>query len=183
MGLRFLKKGEKFPTRKLFLAGILLAVFTGWWTRGLVPDIRIVEVPIQKQALVVSNRKGAVALEPIGGIWAAQVTVNNIRGVFFIDTGAAITIVSKEFARKADISAINSGFPMTSVTGIFRPSITTAREVSVGGATIKDLPVAIYDTKIGSDGIIGMNFLESFELVLNARHRTLDLRYVPQLTR
>lgn len=177
MGFRLLRKGEKFPARRLFLTGILLAFFIGWWTRGLVPDIRIVEVPLPKEVPVVSGRKGTAILERVSGLWAVRATVNSVQGVFIIDTGSASTILSKEFAKKAGVSTTGLVSTMISVTDVFRPIIAVAREVSVGGAAVKNLSVAIYDTRIGGDGIIGMDFFEPFELRLSVRNRTLDLRY------
>jgi aspartyl protease family protein len=98
------------------------------------------------------------------------VTVNGM-----IDTGASLVSMSAQVARQLGIVYAN-GRPMTMTTanGTIRAQTVTAREVTVGSITLRDVAVAVSEGDMPL--LIGMSFLRRLEMEIQGSSMTLSQR-------
>ncbi len=108
---------------------------------------------------------------------AARVSVNGLPDLLFvIDTGAERTVIASEIAA---LLALPTG-PVQLVHGVTAavrtPSVLIGRMV-VGGRTVNDLVAPTFPRDaLGADGLIGLDVLAGFELLIDLRRRTVGLR-------
>lgn len=119
-----------------------------------------------------------VALERRGGGWVATVTLNGyLRGRFLVDTGAAITAISRGVADELDIRPL-PGVPalkLQTAGGLVQAPPTVIPTLRVGDIEAVDTPAVILDMP-GLDGILGNTFLNRYTITLDAERGVLVMR-------
>jgi clan AA aspartic protease (TIGR02281 family) len=130
------------------------------------------EVPGQVTVPVQRAGRSLTVLAKLNGTTDARLIV---------DTGADITILSHEVARNMGIFAsdINSTVTLNTVGGSVRADVFRVGAISVGGAEVKNVPVAVHtmpDAPPLVDGLLGLTFLDKFLVTLDAQKGELHLR-------
>jgi len=105
---------------------------------------------------------------------------NNVSGKFTIDTGASMVTLSQAFARRASLTSTNTGkYEIFLADGSKRtvPSVTMD-SFQVGNAKVGKLEAVVVPSVPGggTDGLIGMNFLQHFQMHMDAANGKLTLR-------
>jgi clan AA aspartic protease (TIGR02281 family) len=106
----------------------------------------------------------------------ARAQINGVSGLFAIDTGASFVAVSKTFADKAKLAALQTGkVGMQTANGVAAASLATIAKIRLGAARADAVPAVIMDKPPGRgvDGLLGMSFLARFDIVLTDQELTL----------
>jgi len=112
----------------------------------------------------------SVRIRQSGAVFLVEALLNNVTGLFILDTGASLVSVTKSFANKARISAdVEDKITLDTANGLSDGLLATASSVQVGNAYSTFVPVVILDdTKLGTDdnvvGLLGMSFLSRFDM-------------------
>ena len=121
-----------------------------------------------------------LAFDPKREIILLPATVNGVRAMVIVDTGASRTVFTHSFAKRAHI-AVNDTEELEVVTanGTVRQATGHAEHILLGGAHADDIPVLIQKKGQeglgkGVDGLLGLSFLGNFEVKL--AHGKLNLR-------
>jgi len=122
-----------------------------------------------------------VPLTAHGHALVVEATLNDrFTGRFLVDTGATHCVVSKEVARQAKVKGRTGGdrLRLMTVNGPVEAVLGEARKVEAGGATARDVAVAVLDGDPvpGLDGILGLSFLGQFTYTVDAEAGVLRLR-------
>lgn len=138
-------------------------------------------------ACVVRQRAG-VTLDVVDSVILAPVAVNGIPGLFILDTGAAMTVVTPDAVRRLGISLDEwTATTMLGVGGIERRRNAKPRSVELGGVALRRRSLARDQTlrvatlarvTVGNqtiDGLLGRDLLSAFDLALDAKQRSLVL--------
>ncbi|HEX8841928.1 MAG TPA: TIGR02281 family clan AA aspartic protease [Sphingomicrobium sp.] len=138
----------------IFAAGFVLFTFRdnfGWVAQRLKAEA--VGTPVQQ------GRETRIPMALDGHFWV-DATVNGRPTKFLVDSGATMTTIDRETARRAGISVSPRAdqFVRTG-NGIIRVSSGTAAELQVGGITRHDVGLQIADND--DLNVLGMNFLSS----------------------
>ena len=138
----------------IFAAGFVLFTFRdnfGWVAQRLKAEA--VGTPVQQ------GRETRILMALDGHFWV-DATVNGRPTKFLVDSGATMTTIDRDTARKAGISVSPRAdqFVRTG-NGIIRVSSGTAAELQVGGITRHDVGLQIADND--DLNVLGMNFLSS----------------------
>ena len=108
------------------------------------------------------------------------VEVNGVHAHMLLDTGATRTVMSSSLAKQADIERSDlQGDVVSTANGDTTVMIGRAEKISVGGASLKDVPVWIQSSDSASlgegiDGLLGLSFLVNFQV--HIANGTLDLK-------
>ena len=137
----------------------LTALMQEWRTKGKCPKL----VGSGKTRLAYDRRAGGILL---------PVTINNVSGIFIIDTGASRTAITKSFAKKAGIEPSEAdGGKVTTANGVVAVLGGRADEIVLGNARSKNVPLFIQTEGKGFgrgvDGLLGLSFLGNFKFMLN----------------
>ena len=138
----------------IFAAGFVLFTFRdnfGWVAQRLKAEA--VGTSVQQ------GRETRIPMALDGHFWV-DATVNGRPTKFLVDSGATMTTIDRETARRAGISVSPRAdqFVRTG-NGIIRVSSGTAAELQVGGITRHDVGLQIADND--DLNVLGMNFLSS----------------------
>lgn len=100
-----------------------------------------------------------IRMAPDGHFWA-RVTVDGVERRMLVDSGATITALSTATAQAASLDVRASVFPVVLQTanGSVNAQTATVREVRIGTALARDLPVVV-SPAFGNADVLGMNFL------------------------
>ena len=101
---------------------------------------------------------------------------------FAVDTGASVTVISKQTAEKLGISENPSTQKKGHCCGgEVDMSPTTAESVQVGDIEVKDIQIALMDLTtiskcVGTDleGIIGNSFMKHYRVVIDYPNNTIS---------
>jgi clan AA aspartic protease (TIGR02281 family) len=130
--------------------------------------------------------QGIVApLQRVGNAMLVQAMLNGfVQAPLVVDTGAAFTVISIASARRLGLDLQRAAvIPMQSVSGPFLARLTKVRSISVGGATVDDVEVIVHDTSPGENvGLLGMSFLDSFQVTISAASNAMRLTPLQQDT-
>lgn len=104
-----------------------------------------------------------IDMAPDGLFWA-RVTLNGYEARMLVDSGATLTALSPETARRAGVVPASGAPPIFARTanGVVQARTASVADVVIGGATASNLKVAISPALHGVD-ILGMNFLGRLE--------------------
>ena len=139
-------------------------------------DLALPQVGLPAQRVAGSETRVQLATD--GHYWIEGI-VNGEPRRFLVDTGATLTAVSQDFARKTGIEASPGRMPvqLRTASGTLTARLATIDSFAVGNVVARDLDAVIVP---GLDGInvLGMNFLsrlkswrvEDGELVLVPHH-------------
>ena len=95
-----------------------------------------------------------------------------------LDTGASITTLTPEAARRLNLSYdLNRSISLATAGGLVAAPIIEVSDFSVGAAQVKRLQVGILPLlgDDGFDGLLGMNFLQQFASSINQQDGVLHL--------
>jgi len=126
---------------------------------------------------IAPGTKIVVPIETNGSLVMVRVTFNNsVTANLALDTGATTTLVSRRIARDLGLSALGKvrGY---GVGGSFVGQVARVETVRVGEAETSNLVVAIHDFSPDPrvEGLLGLDFLNRFEMSLDTRKRQLFL--------
>lgn len=113
------------------------------------------------------------------GVVLAKAEINGVSGTFAVDTGASFVSVSKSFAARAKLTALQSGrVGLHTANGVAAAALTTVSKIRLGASHADAAPAVILDKPIGHgvDGLLGMSFLARFDIVLTDK----ELKLVPK---
>ena len=155
--------------RSLLLAGGLTLVSQPVWCQPAQETVPEGESPIAQAALdVLPNLVTRMAIE---------VGVNGHGGnAFVVDTGANRTAISTELAERLGLSP-GPEVMVNGVTAAVRTPTVRVDRLFVGGTTFQNLIMpAIPRSRLGVDGLLGVDVLGRFAVTFNVRAGQLDLR-------
>lgn len=112
-----------------------------------------------------------------GGLYVyAEVGGRQMRLV--VDTGAAYTALSADAARTLGISGYTDRQRVMLATANGRVSapLVTLNALAVNGAIVQNVPVVILDSMGPYDGLLGMSFLDHFDVSIDRRAGHIRLR-------
>jgi aspartyl protease family protein len=96
-----------------------------------------------------------------------------------VDTGARLTVITPRLARELGLRP-DGAEPAVSVTGVFGDGsavLLRVASVSILGAEVRNLRVLCHPlpSKLKIEGIIGLNFLKHFKIVIDNETEILTL--------
>jgi len=122
-----------------------------------------------------------IPLRCMGNHFLVKLQINGqVEGLFILDTGASLTLISPEIARMAGISAGDSApiLPIKTASGIIFPPLVYVGSFTLGDLTLEGKEVVIHDLHQARNisGLIGMDILSDYQVTLDSRNVTLILR-------
>lgn len=116
---------------------------------------------LDRQAIVGDDVQ--LQMAPDGHFWA-RVELNGYETRMLVDTGATLTALSVETARRAGVAPTPGGVPIVARTanGVVQAYPASADTVRIGPLTATDLKVAV-SPALGRVDVLGMNFLTRLE--------------------
>jgi aspartyl protease family protein len=111
-----------------------------------------------------------VQVRKSGAVLLVEAILNNVTGLFVLDTGASLVSVTKSFANRASIAANNENrITLQTANGLADGLLATASLIQVGNAYSTFVPVVVVDDaklQINDNiaGLLGMSFLSRFDM-------------------
>jgi predicted aspartyl protease len=93
---------------------------------------------------------------------------------FLVDTGATVTVVDPALFAELGLKA-EGAMKITTAAGATTYSRSRVKEVSVEGLAVEDVKVIGMNAVSGARGILGENFLQHFDLLIDNQHRKITL--------
>ena len=120
-------------------------------------DVAMSEVGLPEQSVVGGETR--VELAPDGHYWL-NAEVNGVPARFLVDTGATLTAISADTARRAGLEQRRDRMPvtMTTANGTITVPSTTVDELRFGNVAAFGLD-AVIAPNIGETNVVGMNLL------------------------
>lgn len=122
----------------------------------------------------------SVPLKRSGGVWFAEVTLNDSRPAWFmVDTGATLCVLSPELADSLGIRTTPDARVVNLKTGNGWTSgpLVWIASIRLGGAEAKNVAAVILaSAELRESGILGNTFLSRYVVTLDSENRTLNLR-------
>jgi hypothetical protein len=118
-----------------------------------------------------------------GSMILVPVVLNDAQATLLLDTGASITVVRSEFARRAGMElAVTAPRLSVRVPGgeVFSVPFARAKALKVGDAAVEGLDIGVSDSLTRGlpsaiDGVLGTNFLNHFRVTIDRMSRRLSL--------
>lgn len=123
-----------------------------------------------------------VPVERVGHLFVVSVTMNGERDArMIVDTGASHTILSQDLALDLGLLADPTSRSVTLNTagGPVMADVVTVPSIRIGTAEVQNSMAAVFDFSErpnGVEGLLGLTFLASFEVTLDAKRKQLHLR-------
>jgi aspartyl protease family protein len=117
-----------------------------------------------------SGDVSSVRVRKSGAVLLVEATLNNVAGLFVLDTGASLVSVTRSFANRARIvPGMEDKITLQTANGLADGLLATASSVQVGNAYSTFVPVVVIDdAKLAADdnvvGLLGMSFLSRFDM-------------------
>jgi aspartyl protease family protein len=126
------------------------------------------------------NVPSEIALESLGGVWLAEVTLNGSRRArFLIDTGATFCAISPALADELGM-ALPRTIPtvtLRTANGDVEGRLASLESIRVGDSEAQNVPTVVITMQDFSfDGILGNSYLARYAATLDAQRRVLHLR-------
>jgi clan AA aspartic protease (TIGR02281 family) len=87
---------------------------------------------------------------------------------FVLDTGASYTALSAQAARALGLGYANGPQVMLSTAnGIVNAPLVKVNTIDVNGAVVQQIPVVVLDSTAPFDGLLGMSFLDHFDVAID----------------
>ncbi len=122
----------------------------------------------------------SVPLERFGGVWFAEVTVNDSRTAWFmVDTGATLCVLSPELAESLGIQPPPDARIVTLQTANGQTSgpLVWITSIRVGDAEVQNVAaVVLASAGLREGGILGNTFLSRYIVTLDSDKRVLNLQ-------
>ncbi len=137
------------------------------------------------------TRSTSITIQTVSNRFLVPVVLNGTqRAIFLLDTGANITVVSPQLARRAGIELVTGAGPPKSRARMasgqeVEVSLVRLKSVMVGLARIDNLQVAVYEIGVLDstanpplvvDGFLGADFLSRFTMTIDAQAGKLLLQ-------
>jgi predicted aspartyl protease len=139
-------------------------------------------------AACVIQQRGSVPLDIAGTTILVAVSVNGTEGLFILDTGASLTVVTPDAVDHFHLALDEwTATTMRGVGGLERRRNADPKSIELGGVALRHRSVArdmtlrvvtLPRTEIGGrhiEGLLGRDFLSAFDLDLDFPHRRLTL--------
>jgi clan AA aspartic protease (TIGR02281 family) len=129
-------------------------------------------------------KRYAVPLRRVGNSMMAVAVLNgSVKVPLVVDTGAELTKIPTAAARQLGLNLNDAAvIPLRSTSGIYLAPFTKIKSITVGDATVSDVEVTISDIVPGSNvGLLGMSFLDNFQITIHADDNTMILTSLPQV--
>ena len=131
-------------------------------------------------AMTAGSEDSTIQLERFGGVWVANVELNDLhQAKLVVDTGASLTLISEDLAFDAGIQPdLNSPtVNMQGVSGKAEAKMGIVPRMQVGDAGRKNVRVFIYTMPgfSGVDGLLGLSFFDGFVVQLDHAQGLLHL--------
>jgi aspartyl protease family protein len=122
--------------------------------------------------------ENAVPLETSRGVWVVPVLVNGThRGRFLLDTGASVVVLSPAFASAVGaVARERDTLELDTLAGRTRGAWATLSSLKVGEAEVRNAAVIVHPPGGDLDGILGITFLNRWDIALDPDRRVLRLR-------
>ncbi len=111
----------------------------------------------------------------------AMLNASSRRYRLVLDTGASLTAISAGTARALGV-AITADLPrveLATANGMLRAPVISLRSVRVGGAFVEHVQAVVLPELEGADGLLGLSFLNRFDMDINHSEGKLLLRRRP----
>lgn len=122
-----------------------------------------------------------VALLRNGSHFIVEASLNHSEVRLLLDTGASLTVLSREVARALGLRAIDAQQTVTinTANGTTEAQLYRVESIVVGAFDVSPIDIAVVDQLAieGASGLLGMNFLEHFDFRIDQEHAELFLRY------
>lgn len=115
---------------------------------------------------------------------AVKATLNGeVTCVLAVDTGAAVVVISKDVADRLEINPNDSmeDVRFTLADGsLIKSKVVRIKSVTVGNSTVYDVAAAVIDNPPGPgvDGLLGMSFLNNFNIKMDVANEKLILETI-----
>lgn len=118
-----------------------------------------------------------VPLAGDGNAYYIDVAINGIPRRLLLDTGASFTAVSAALARELgfEISQDAPRVQLSTANGVITVPMVTLDSISVNGATVANLDAVVIDN-MGGNGLLGLNFLNQFNIDIDQANAEMTLR-------
>jgi clan AA aspartic protease (TIGR02281 family) len=119
-----------------------------------------------------NERTTSVPFKKSGGVILVEANLNDVSGLFVLDTGAEVVSIKRSFANKANVLTSEENIiTLETANGVSTGLLATAKSVRVGKALSTLIPIAVVDdTRLGIEdnvvGLLGMSFLSRFKLTV-----------------
>lgn len=126
----------------------------------------------------------AVPLRRVGNSMMAIAVLNgSVKVPLVVDTGAELTKIPTAAAQQLGLNLNDAAvIPLRSTSGIYLAPFTKIKSITVGDATVSDVEVTISDFVPGNNvGLLGMSFLDNFQITIHADDNTMILTSLPQV--
>ncbi len=95
---------------------------------------------------------------------------------FILDTGASVTAISPELLQRTGAVARRGTVQLATANGQVTAPLVTIRELDVAGARVSHLDVVVLDSLGEFDGLLGLSFLDHFNMELDRNRSEMTLR-------
>ncbi len=124
-------------------------------------------------------------LRKAGNHFLVTMTLNDrATGLFLLDTGASLTVISPQISREAGISTDTSSpiLPLKTASDIIFPPIVHVGKINLGTLTLPGGDVIIHDIHFGKgvSGLFGMDLLSDYMVTLDTQNATLILKPIKE---
>ena len=120
-----------------------------------------------------------VPLFSTGNVYYVAAKLNGLPRTFrfMLDTGASFTAVSNDVARYLGILVTdNSGtLVLSTANGVINAPLRKLQSLELNGAIVRDVDVVVLDTMNNFDGLIGLSYLNHFDIDINQNEQKLIL--------
>jgi clan AA aspartic protease (TIGR02281 family) len=128
--------------------------------RMYAPDLTVVPVYSQGSTLYVS-----ASIPGLSGQYR-----------FILDTGASITAISPRLLGVLPAPRPRGSVRLSTANGQVDAPLVTISSLDVAGARVRDLDVVVLDSLEGYDGLLGLSFLDHFNMELDRNRSEMTLR-------
>ncbi len=115
------------------------------------------------QSLQEDNGPTVVLQRNTQGHYLAPGKINNQPVRFLIDTGASNVAIPAAIAAKLSLPVGSQGLSSTA-NGVTKIRLTRARQISLGGITMHDVPVSVLPNAGIDEVLLGMTFLKHLRI-------------------
>lgn len=134
-----------------------------------IPDSQAVDVEVQGQPVPSQNQLvfQAAIKRRVGGTPVIEVTFNRTQKFeMIVDTGASGTVLTQQTANALGLVAVATAKANTASAKAVEFPIGYVDSIAVGGAMVRDLPVAIAPASVLETGLLGHDFFGNYDVTI-----------------
>jgi clan AA aspartic protease (TIGR02281 family) len=123
-----------------------------------------------------NNGQTEVPLEGSGTAWYVRANIDGTPGLFLVDTGASICVLTPATADRAGVRKSSERVEVHTANGPVKAPLVSVKNVEVGRTRVRDVQAIVYQAVPAPiDGIIGLSFLNHFSYAIDPERRVLRL--------